>query len=370
MLALWLGLFLAFAGGSCIYFAYVRFYATKPWKIRIDKDFQPAVTVLIPVHNEQKIIKSKLENISTVSYPREKIEVILADDGSTDGTLEKVYSFSKTYPNLKIKVVRQNSRVGKAVVLNAALPASTNDIIVVSDADTFWPSDIFQKALPYLSGPMIGAITGSGVLENPRESWVTKGEVCYLKSMSLLRLGESKIHSTIRFEGGFCAYKRSAFQKFDCESGSDDSGTALSVVQNGFRTIFVPEARFVTKFPERLEGKIKVKIRRASHLTLLWIKSLTLLLNGRLLLPKRIAIPEIFLFIFNPIVFVALLTITLATVIIYPILFILLVVVLFAASLIPTVRSYLIEIALDNIIIFYSLISCVKRKKIVAWEKN
>jgi len=370
MLALWLGLFLAFAGGSYFYLAYTRLYATRPWKIRIDEDFQPAVTVLIPIHNEEKIIKSKLENINEVFYPREKMEVILADDASTDGTLREVYSLGEIYSNLKIKVVRQNLRVGKARVLNAALPASTNDIIIVSDADSFWAPDMLQKALPYLSDPTVGAITGSGILENPRVSWVTKGEVFYLRSMSLLRLGESKIHSTIRFEGGFCAYKRSAFQKFDCESGSDDSGTALNVVQNGFRTIFVPEARFVTKFPEGLKGKIKVKIRRASHLIWLWIKSLTLLLKGRLLLPKRIAIPEIFLFIFNPIIFVALLNITFVTAIIYPILFVPLVVVLFVATLIPTVRSYLIEITLDNVIIFYSLISCVKRKKIVAWDKN
>ena len=370
ILSLWLGLFLTFAGVSSLYFAYVRLHATKPWRIRIDEDFQPAVTILIPAHNEEEIIESKLENINKVSYPKEKMEVILADDASTDGTLKKLYDFSKTHPELNIKVAKQNPRVGKAGVLNATLPASTNDIIVVSDADSFWPSDILHKALPYLSDSRVGAITGSGVLENPKGSWVTKGETNYLKSTSILRLGESKIHSTIRFEGGFCAYKRSAFKKFDDESGSDDSGTALSVVQNGFRTIFVPEARFTTKFPEGLKGKIKVKIRRANQLMWLWIKSLKLLLKRRLLLPKRIAIPEIFLFVFNPIVFFALLTITLVTVILYPIFLVPLVVVLFVAGLIPMVRSYLVEITLDNIILFYSLISCIKRKKILAWDKT
>jgi len=330
----------------------------------------PAVTILIPTHNEEKIIESKLENINEVSYPKEKMEVILADDASTDGTLSKVYDFSKRHPELNIKVAKQNPRIGKARVLNAALPASTNDILVVSDADSFWPSDILLKAMPYLADPTIGAITASGEISNPSQSWVTKGETNYLNSMRLLRLGESKMYSTIRFEGGFCAYKRSAFEKFDCNSGSDDAGTALYVVQNKFRTIFVPEATFITNFPDRLKDKIKAKTRRANHLIWLWIKCLKLLLKRRLFLPKRIAIPEIFIFIFNPIVFLALIVVTLVTIFFYPFLLVLWILFLLAVSITPMIRSYLIEITLDNFILFYSLLLCIRRKKFTAWDKT
>ena len=368
ILSLWTGLFLIFVGGYGIYFALLRFYANKPWGLRIDENFMPAVTILIPAHNEEEIIELKLENISKVSYPKEKMEVILADDASTDGTLSKVYDFSKRHPELYIKVVKQNPRVGKAKVLNAALPVSTNDIIIVSDADSFWPPDILPEALPYLSDPTIGAITALGAIDNPSQSWVTKGEANYLKTMRLLRLGESKIYSTIRFEGGFCAYKKNAFEKFDCESGSDDSGTALYVVQNKFRTIFVPEATFTTNFPNRLRDKIKAKTRRANHLIRLWIKCLKLLLIRRLFLPKRIAIPEIFIFIFNPIVFLALVVVTLVTILLYPFLSILWILVLLAVSIIPTIRSLFIEIALDNFILFYALLLCIIRKKFIAWN--
>jgi len=238
----------------------------------------------------------------------------------------------------------------------------------VSDADCFWPSDILLKALPYLSDPTIGAITASGAIDNPGQSWVTRGEANYLKTMRLLRLGESKIYSTIRFEGGFCAYKRRAFEKFDCESGSDDSGTALYVVQNEFRAIFVPEATFTTDFPDRLKDKIKAKTRRANHLMWLWIKCLKLLLKGRLFLPKRIAIPEIFLFIFNPMVFLALIVVTLVTILLYPFLLIPWILVLLAVSIVPPIRSYFIEITLNNFILFYSLLLCIRKRKFVAWD--
>lgn len=328
----------------------------------------PAVTILIPTHNEEETIDLKLENINKIAYPKEKMEVILADDASTDRTLSKVYDFRKIHPELNIKVVKQNPHIGKSRVLNAALPASTNDIIIVSDADSFWPYDILLKALPYLSDSTIGAITASGAIDNPNQSWVTRGETNYLKTMRLLRLGESKIYSTIRFEGGFCAYKRSAFEKFDHESGSDDSGTALYVVQNKFRTIFVPEATFTTNFPNRLKEKIKAKTRRANHLMRLWIKCLKLLLERRLFLPKRIAIPEIFISIFNPLVFLALIVVTLVSIFLYPSLLVLWILVLLAVSIVPTVRSYFVEITLDNFILFYSLLLCIRRKKFVAWD--
>jgi len=368
ILFFWLGLFFVFAGGYGVYFAYVKFRAAKPWGLKIDWDFLPAVTILVPAHNEESVIELKLKNIAEVSYPKEKMEVVVADDASTDGTLAKVYEFKRRHPELNVKVVEQNPRVGKARVLNAALPACENDVIVVSDADCFWNSDILRKALPYLSDPTVGAVTGYGVIENWSDSWVTKGETKYLKLGSSIRLGESKIHSTIRFEGGFCAYKRNAFKEFDYESGADDSGTALSIVQNGYRTIFVPEARFTTKFPQDLRGKFRVKKRRANQLIRLWIKSLKLLQEGRLRLPKKIAVPEIFLFLINPIIFLTLVIVTLIMVVVYPIYLIPLVILLFSVGISPKARSYLIEAIIGNITLFYSLVLYLQGKKFVTWD--
>jgi len=368
LLIVWLGLFAVFTGSSGIFYVYLKHYSAKPWDLKMDKNFRPPLSILVPVHNEEEVIKAKLENIKEVSYPKENIEVIVADDVSQDKTLMKVKNFMENNPELNIRVVRQNRHAGKSAALNKALAISTNPIVIVSDADTQWSSDMLQKALHYLSDPKVGAVTGCGVIENKGQSWVTKGETDYLQLGSFLRLGESKIHSTIRFEGGFCAYKRDAFEKFDCESGSDDSGTALFVVQNGFRTIFVPEARFMTNFPEDLKGKIRVKKRRANHMMWLWIKSLKLLLKRRLLLPKKIAIPEIFFFIFNPVVFFALIGVTLITIIIYPVSLVPLIIVLSLASIVPKVKSYLIEITLGNIILFYSLVSCIRGKKIFSWN--
>ena len=358
-----------FLGSYLLYFAYIWRCSKAPWRLRIEKDFQPKIAILVPVHNEESIIESKLENIKKVQYPKEKIEVIVADDASEDKTVEKVESFMKNNSDLKLKIVRQNPHVGKSVALNKALDFCTSEIIVVSDADTYWPSNILLKALPYLLDPKVGAITGRGINQNTSQSWVTKGEDVYLRLTSLLRLGESKFYSTIRFEGGFCAYKRSTFNKFDCETGSDDSGTALEVVQNGFRAIMIPEATFYTYFPTSIREKFRIKVRRANQLIGLWTKCLKLMVKGELRLPKRIAIPELMLFIFDPLIFLALIITTLITLILFPFSFFSIIIALILCSLMVFAWKVLIEVSLNNFVLFYALITFLLGRRYIAWKR-
>ncbi len=353
-----------------LYFVYLRVNSKKPWDIVIKTDFQPSISILVPVHNEEENIDRKLENIQAVSYPKEKIEVIVADDASEDKTLEKIEAFIDHNPQLNVKVLKQDHRRGKAAVLNAALPGSSFPIVIVSDADTYWPEDILEKALPYLSDPTIGAVTGRGINENNGESWVTKSEDNYLQLASLIRLGESKVHSTIRFEGGFCAYKKTAFEKFDSESGSDDSGTALDVVQHNYRAILIPEAVFYTSFPTNFVGKLKIKARRGNQLIGLWIKCFKLMLRKRLVLPKRIVIPEIALFIINPLIFAASLIAAIGSIIVWPFSLFSLFLVVFAGGLLVFARSLFLELFFDNLLLVYGFFSFILGRRYIAWKKT
>jgi cellulose synthase/poly-beta-1,6-N-acetylglucosamine synthase-like glycosyltransferase len=346
----------------------VRAYAKKPWDLQTNESFQPRVTILVPVHNEEKNVKQKLVNISQVSYPHELIEVIVVDDDSRDKSASIVEDFAKS--NGQVRLLRQSPRVGKSAALNMALSSATNSIIVVSDADTLWKKDILQVTLPYLSDPKIGAVTSVGINLNEGESWVTRGEKVYLNLISLMRVGESKLYSTIRFEGGFCAYKREAFDKFDCETGADDSGTALNIVQNGWRTILIPEAVFYTWFPTSLFGKARTKIRRATQLIGLWAKCLKLMVRRRLLLPKRIAVPQFMLFVVNPIVFLTLCTVGFLTVALYPFSFFTLAFVSLIVFLLVFVRRTFVELVVDNLILLSALFSFLLGKRFVSWERR
>jgi cellulose synthase/poly-beta-1,6-N-acetylglucosamine synthase-like glycosyltransferase len=197
---------------------------------------------------------------------------------------------------------------------------------------------------------------------------VTKGEEGYMNFMSIWRLGESKIHSTLRFEGALSIFRKSAFEKFD-ESGADDSGTAFQITQNKFRTILAPEACALGDFPDRPAARAKIKVRRATHLAGVWLRCLKLLFEKRLALPKRIALPEIFLSVFLPFVFLGLVCLTFVLFVFYPVSLFFFIVSVCIVSLIPKTRSYLVQGTLDQLILFYAVILHARKKKYFIWEK-
>jgi len=341
-------------------------WSTRPWKLDIDENYQPSVAILVPVHNEEKTIRLKLENLSKVKYPVGKIETVIVNDASTDNTLTEISQYTAHNSSLKINVFDSKEHLGKTNCLNQALKSVNADVVIISDADCFWPSDMLLKALPYLSDPNVGAITGRELLLNPQGSWVTAGEQFYNTTVQSIRIGESKTHSTIFFQGGFAAYKYNILRGFDHEA--DDSGTALDIVQRNSRALLIPEIGFYTMFPTIWRNKITLKIRRASQLQHLWIKCLKLLLRGKLVLPKRIAIPEIFLHIFSPITFCALILVTALLLIEQSLLLLAFTSILLPLLLIRKSRISLIEIVQNNFILLAALTLFITKKRFKVWK--
>jgi len=353
-------------GFSGAYYLYTKKMAKKPWDLKIDEEYEPSVAILVPVHNEERTIQLKLRNLSRVNYPAQKIEAIIVNDASTDSTLEEVRKYVASNQGLKISVFDNQTHLGKTNCLNLALKSVRADVIVVSDADCFWSPDILLKALPYLSDSSVGAITARELLLNPQDSWVTRGEQFYDDSVQSIRIGESKIHSTIFFQGGFAAYKRTLLNEFDHDV--DDSGTALNLVQRNSRTLLIPEIAFYTPFPTIWKNKITLKIRRASNLQQLEAKCLNLLLRRKLVIPKRIAIPQIILHIFNPLILVALAVVSIFVFIQYPLLFLVLLLAFCSALLIRKIRTTVFEAFQNNLILLFALGSFFTGKKFKLWK--
>ncbi len=221
LLVIWAAICAAFLGVSGAYFLYTKTMAGRPWNVKISPDYQPRVAILIPVHNEEKVIQLKLRNLAKILYPKDKLEIVIANDASTDRTLEEIKAFQAQNKTFKIRVFDSQEHLGKTSCLNRVLKVIEADLIVMSDADCFWPPDILVKALPFLSDPNVGAVCARELLLNPRGSWVTNGEQFFDSTVESIRIGESKIYSTIIFHGGFAVFKRSVLDKFDEDVDAD-----------------------------------------------------------------------------------------------------------------------------------------------------
>ena len=368
IIIVWLVLAAIFAGVPSVYYLQMKKWSIKKWELDIAQNYQPSIAVLVPAHNEEKTIHLKLENLNKVEYPAAKIETVIVNDASTDGTLSAIRDFINKRSNLKIKLFDSKKRLGKTGCLNQALKSVNADIVIISDADCFWPSDILRKALPYLSDPKVGAITVRELLLNSYGSWVTEGEQFYNNTMQSIRIGESKIYSTIFFQGGFAAFKREFLQQFNNET--DDSGTALDIIQKHGRSLLIPESGFYTLAPETWGSKVSLKIRRAGHLQNLLIRCLKLLLRKELVLPMKIAIPEAFMFLFNPFLLVFLAALIPFVLSQYPVSLLIVVPLFSIIMMIKKTRVTLVEALQSNVILFFAVSYLLANKTIGLWKTS
>jgi len=356
--------FLSF-GPAAFIFCYMKRKSKGSWPTKVDSGYKPRVSIIVPTYNESSIILFKLINLSRLKYPKDLVEVIVVDSNSSDDTVEIVRRFSEKEPQLNMKILVEKDRSGKSHALNYALGHCIGDVIIVSDADCFWPSDILEKAMPFLADPSVGAISGPKILLNSNQTWVTRMEESYLRSANVLRVGESKAGSTVFFEGGFSAFKREAFDRFDpYGTGSDDCGTVIGVIEKNFRVMLVPEAAFYSTFPKSFRGRLGVKLRRANQLVRVFAKYLDSLLKGKVNSAKKTIVPNIFLYLFSPIAFVVFMVLTVFMVSDFPFLL-----VIFAFFIIPKIRFYFCEIFESNMLLFAAIFGVVVGRRFSVWSK-
>jgi cellulose synthase/poly-beta-1,6-N-acetylglucosamine synthase-like glycosyltransferase len=365
VLVVWVLVGLMAFGPAAFLFVFMTRKSREHWSIRIDDSYRPSLSIIVPTYNESEIILLKLANLIRVQYPRNLLEILLVDSDSTDGTVDIAKAFMEKNKEISFRVLVEKERKGKSHALNYALGFCAGDMIVVSDADCFWPPGILEKSIPFLADPMVGAISGPKVLLNSDQTWVTRIEGSYLASANALRLGESKAGSTVFFEGGFSAFKKEAFDRFDpYGTGSDDCGTVVHVIENNFRTILVPEAVFYSPFPTSFRGKIDIKLRRANQLVRVFARYLTSLAKGKVKTSKKTVIPNILLYLFSPIIFVVFAFLTVLLFSSFPVLLI-----IFASLIISRIRFYFYEIFESNIILFVAICGAVGGKKFSIWSQ-
>ncbi len=198
---------------------------------------EPTVTVLITAFNEASSIRGKIDNTLKLDYPADKLEILVASDGSTDETDEIVREFASR----EVKLFRQEGRVGKTATQNNAVRQASGEIILFSDATTIYREDSLKALLPAFADETVGCVAGRLVYRDPEMSNVGKGARGYWGYETQLKMSESRACSLIGASGCIYAVRRSAYEPMYAEACSDFLISSV-LYRKGLRTVFEPDA--------------------------------------------------------------------------------------------------------------------------------
>lgn len=193
----------------------------------------PHVSLIVSAHNEVSSIGAKLDSLLALDYPSDRVEIIVASDGSDDGTNELVAGFADRGVRLLAL-----GRVGKAAALNAAVGEASGEICVFSDANSLFAPDALRALVAPFADPEVGGVAGDQRYL-PADGMV--GEQSYWSFDRVMKAYESQAGHVISATGAIYAIRRSLFQPVPADV-TDDFVISTGVIEQGHRLVFAPDA--------------------------------------------------------------------------------------------------------------------------------
>jgi len=216
----------------------------------------PRVTLIVTAHNEGKIIRQKIENSLSLDYPKEKLEIIVASDGSTDETNEIVAQ----YESRGIKLDRLFERKGKTAAQNHAILKSSGEVIVFSDANAIYARNAIKKLVRNFDDNTVGCVCGELKYTDSSKSFAGKGENLYWKYEKFLKRKESQVSSLLGVTGSIYAVRSGLYVPLEKHIISDFV-EPLEIVKNRYKVVYEPEAISFEKPSVDMKAEFKRKTR-------------------------------------------------------------------------------------------------------------
>jgi len=220
-------------------------------------DILPTVSVLISVHNEERHIEERIRNLLDADYPRDKLEILVGCDGSTDGTRKIVERFAGENT---IRACLSSERIGKPAMLNKLASEATGEIFVFADARQRFDSRAIRELVRCFNDPEVGSVSGELILEDRGEG-TGRGMGLYWSYEVWLRSMESATASMLGATGAIYAVRREFFHGLPETVLLDDIYTPLTAIMAGKRAVFEPAARAFDTVSETGEKEFTRKVR-------------------------------------------------------------------------------------------------------------
>lgn len=220
----------------------------------------PSASVIFPVFNEENYIERTLTQALEVNYPRDRLQIIAVNDGSRDGSFERMQRVQQRYPELVL--VNLEKSMGKRGALAAGAQLATGEILVLSDSDSFFEPQALRRVMDGFADPEVVAVTGHCDVENAWTNLLTRMQaVRYYTAFRVMKAAESIFGAVTCLSGPFAAYRREAFmeavddwlhQRWFGRPAlfGDDRSLTNHMLRKGGRVIYHSRARCTTIVPE------------------------------------------------------------------------------------------------------------------------
>jgi cellulose synthase/poly-beta-1,6-N-acetylglucosamine synthase-like glycosyltransferase len=230
----------------------------------------PDVSLIVAAYDEEAVIARKVADALALDYPRDRLQVVVASDGSSDATVQEARRAGAD-------LVLDLPRGGKIRAQDAAVAASRGEIVAFSDANSTWEPDALARLVAAFADPGVGYACGQVTFVSGAAG-ATNQEGLYWRYEMALRALESRLGSITAGNGAIYATRRASYIEVDPIMGHDLS-FPFNMVKRGWRAVYVPQARATEKMVPSIEGEFARKRRMMSHT---W----PIVLRGGLLSPR------------------------------------------------------------------------------------
>ncbi len=218
------------------------------------EDVTPSVALVVSAHDEEAVIGRRVENLLELDYPPERLEIVVASDGSTDRTDAIVEEIAAGESRVRLLPC---PREGKVAAQHRSVRETSSDVLAFTDANTEWKPDALRKLVRNLADPEVGYVCGQLRLESPDGQNL---EGLYWRYEVWVRELESACSSITAGNGAIYAVRREAYVEDDPKFGHD-FGLPYLMEQSGRRAVYDPEAVAVEKPASEPEDEYGRKVR-------------------------------------------------------------------------------------------------------------
>jgi cellulose synthase/poly-beta-1,6-N-acetylglucosamine synthase-like glycosyltransferase len=214
------------------------------------KDTMPTVSLIIPAYDEEEVIAAKVANALALDYPRERLQIIVASDGSSDATAERARAAGAS-------LVLELPPGGKVAALNAAAEQAAGEVLAFSDANSVWKPDALKQLVAPFADPGVGYVCGRVRFLDPEGNNL---EGAYWRYEMAVREMESALAGVTAGNGAIYAVRRDAYIPLAL-SGSHDLSFPFLLAKHRLRSLYAPGARAEEKMVPTIEGEFERKRR-------------------------------------------------------------------------------------------------------------